>query len=600
MTKHYDVAILGGGMAGLTLARHLLLETDKTILLLERRSEIPPPRQKVGESTVQVGGYYISKVLDLEEHLLSEHFLKYNLRFCWKSAGRSNTGFEDYALSFIRPLSNVASYQLNRNALERELLSLNLTAERFTLQLAAASLDVDLAPSATEGPHKVTFRHHDATREVSATWVVDTTGRARTLARKLEMKRPNPIRNASFYWWVEGLVDVGKLTELSSREMRKRPERAALGHLPLWLSTNHFCDEGVWCWVIPLQGKTSLGIVYDPEVVAHDDVFSVEKATRWLCERFPLFARDLPQRKVLDQGGFKSYSYDCVQTINPARWAMSGDAGRFSDPLYSPGSDLIAIYNTLIVDAIRTDDAQELSKKCTVHEQLMRAMYSAYLPSYTMTYNTLGDQEVFSLKYVWELSIYFGFYVFPFINDFFTDRRFVAGFLRAFSRLGAINPGMHKLLSGYYQWKKVHAKPPLEPIYFDFTDISTLCAAEQTFYKVGIDTAAAKKVLAEQLQHLEELARFVAIHIAGVVTGDETLVTNRAAIEEIDVTQLDFDVAAIHALQARHAEKTETYTWPFNPFVMERFHQETRMSEAMEKNEMPEMQEMQEMQEMAQ
>ena len=87
-SNHYDVVIIGAGLAGLSLARQLQLESDKKILLIERRREIPPRRQKVGEATVQLSGYYFSKVLDLEEHLLREHFMKYNLRFCWKSAGR--------------------------------------------------------------------------------------------------------------------------------------------------------------------------------------------------------------------------------------------------------------------------------------------------------------------------------------------------------------------------------------------------------------------------------------------------------------------------------------------------------------------------------
>ena len=70
--ERYDVVILGAGLAGLTLARHLLLDTERTVLLLERRDEVPPPRQKVGESTVQLAGYYLSKVLDLEEYLLTD------------------------------------------------------------------------------------------------------------------------------------------------------------------------------------------------------------------------------------------------------------------------------------------------------------------------------------------------------------------------------------------------------------------------------------------------------------------------------------------------------------------------------------------------
>src|SRR5437773_11624336 len=90
----YDVAILGAGIAGLTLARQLLMYSDKKVLLLEKRPHIPPERQKVGESNVQVQGYYLSKILDMEEHLLREHFLKYNLRFYWPTPGKPNRSEE--------------------------------------------------------------------------------------------------------------------------------------------------------------------------------------------------------------------------------------------------------------------------------------------------------------------------------------------------------------------------------------------------------------------------------------------------------------------------------------------------------------------------
>ena len=71
-TQHYDVVIIGAGLAGLSLARQLLLNSDKTILLLEKRTAIPMALQKYGEATVQLSGYYFSKVLDLEEHLLRD------------------------------------------------------------------------------------------------------------------------------------------------------------------------------------------------------------------------------------------------------------------------------------------------------------------------------------------------------------------------------------------------------------------------------------------------------------------------------------------------------------------------------------------------
>ena len=72
--REVDVLIIGAGLAGLTLARQLLLaRPEMNILMLDRQAEIPSPKQKVGEATVQVSGYYYSRVLEMEEHLLREH-----------------------------------------------------------------------------------------------------------------------------------------------------------------------------------------------------------------------------------------------------------------------------------------------------------------------------------------------------------------------------------------------------------------------------------------------------------------------------------------------------------------------------------------------
>ncbi len=572
--EHYDVVILGGGLAGLSLARHLLLDTERTILMVERRDEIPPPSQKVGESSVQLAGYYFSKVLDLEEYLLHEQLMKYNLRFYWKSAGRDNDGFEDYCHSYIRPFSNIASYQLDRNTFEAELLRRNREDPRFTLHTSTRGLEVELAEGG-EGPHSVSFRVGESETRVSADWVVDTTGRGKFLARRMGTNRRNSIDHGSFWWWVEGLVDIDKLTGLSRKEARMRPERTQVGHLPFFLATNHFCDEGLWFWVIPLRGKTSLGLVYDNAVVSHKDVFSVEKATRWVCERFPLFARDLPHRKVVDHGGLKSFSHDCAQTISSGRWALAGEAGRFTDPLYSPGSDLISIYNTLIVDAIETGDAQELRQKAPLYENLMRAVYQAYIPTYTTSYDALGDQETFSLKYTWELTVYFAGYVFPFINNLFTNRRFILAFMRLFMQLGPINQGVQRLLSAYYQWKKVHGAPPAEPQHFDFTEIGTLREAEKTFYKVGVEVDEAKRILAAQVDNLREMARFIAAHVASVVLDDRRVLTNRRFVQGIDIPGLHFDPDGWRRRWAECAESDdEPWEWSFDPFVMDRFHAE--------------------------
>src|SRR5260370_25403551 len=116
-----------------------------------------------------------------------------------------------------------------------------------------------------------------------------------------------------------------------------------------------------------------------------------------VCPECPLFERDLPHRKILDEGRFFDFSYDAQQTISPERWAMTGEAGRFSDPLYSPGSDLISIYNTLIVDAIESPP-EDLERKCKVHEVVMRVIYEAFVASYAVIDDFLGDRQALPLK----------------------------------------------------------------------------------------------------------------------------------------------------------------------------------------------------------
>jgi len=577
----YDVAILGGGLAGLTLARHLLLETERTVLLVEKRAEIPPERQKVGESLVQLAGHYFGKVLDLEEYLLTDHFLKYNLRFHWRgsgTAGADGSGFEDYHQSFIRTVSNVASYQLDRNRTEAELLRRNRESPRFELALGASELEVELAGD--DAPHRLAFETGDGRREVAARWFVDTTGRNRYLARRMDLARSNLIDHGSFFWWVDGLIDVERLSDQTPRERRLDPRRRLQGHLPAWLATNHFAGEGFWFWVIPLRGKTSLGLVFDKATIDPSDVFSVEKATAWISKRFPLLARDLPHRKVLDFGGFRSFSYDCVQTISAERWALTGESGRFSDPLYSPGSDLIAIHNTLIVAAIETEDPDELASRCRQSEQLMRSVYGAYVPSYADCYDALGDQEVFSLKYVWELSIYFAFYVFPFLNELLTDRRFGLAFLRLFSRLGPTNRGLQRFLSDFYRWKRDSShEAPAGPVLFDFTEVGTLRRAEATFYRIGVSVEEAKRELARQVENLEELARFLVAHAASVVLGEPRVRTDRGFVEGIDLAAIRFDpedfalrwAACEERNRSVPSSESEPYAWSFDPTVLDRF-----------------------------
>ena len=576
---HYDVVVIGAGLAGLSLARQLLLANDSiTILQIDKRQQVPQAGQKVGEATVQVSGYYFSKVLELEEYLLREHFLKYNLRFYWKTAGMDNSRWESFSQSYIRGVSNVPTYQLNRNAIESELLRRNeLEADQYVFHNHALNADVVLSEDGS--PHTVTYTRGGKTHTATARWVVDAAGRAHVIQKKRQLERTNNIRHGSSFMWVEGLLNFEYLTDSTHKQIRLNPQRSHTGHLPFWLATNHFCEEGLWFWVIPLQGITSLGLVYDNRLIRPEDVNDPQRLVRWVCEHFPLFARDLPKRKILHWAGYRDQSFDCAQTIDRNHWALVGEAGRWTDPLYSPGGDVIAIYNTLVTDSILTADQEELDAKMPLYEQLEKAVYAAYVPSFAISYDCLGDQEVYSLKYTWELTIYFAFYVFPFINDLFTDRRFLVSFLKVFQKLGRVNLSLQTFLSAYYQWKKSNREPRTAPIFYDFYESGGLGVAEKTFYNIGVSVEEARTILDRQLENCRYLARYTAAHVYALVVDEPALLWNRPFLEQLDLERLSFDPEHMRAEYATYSHCADRYQWPagWNPEAAFRFNTPRRV-----------------------
>lgn len=576
--RAYDVVIVGAGLAGLALAQQLHLAAPGLRLLMVDRRGMPPARQKVGEATVQVSGYYYSRVLELEEYLLRHHFMKYNLRFYWPADG-VGASFEAYHQSYIRSLSNIATYQLDRNTMEAELLRRCRERAAFSFEAPVSGLEVEL--SEDDAAHHVRFVTEGGEAvDARARWVVDASGRGRLLARRLDLARESPIRHGSSFAWVEGLVDIEKLTRLTPREIRLKRERASLGHLPQFLATNHFCGEGFWFWVIPLHGITSLGLVYDRERVPRAEVATPEALVDWVCRRFPMFADDLRQRRIVDHGGLADFAHDASQTLSERRFALVGEACRFSDPLYSPGGDLISLYNTLVTDAILTPDAATLARKVRLYESLARAFYEGYVPSYAVSYDTLGDQEAFSLRYVWELSVYFAFYVFPFINDLFTDPTFATGWLRRFGQLGPLNRGLHRFLKGYYDWKKTQPREPGgEPIFLDFMESGHLRAAEQTFYKMGLGSEESRRVLDQQLASLDELARSIVAGLTHVVTGDRRALSSDFVLG-LDFETLEFDPQALGRRVAAVPPGAPEHRFERDPVCLKRFHAALREAAA--------------------
>ncbi|MFO1298325.1 MAG: tryptophan 7-halogenase [Rubrivivax sp.] len=113
----HDVLIMGGGLAGLTLALQLRQRfADIDIVVLERRRHpVPLARHKVGESTVEIGAHYFAEVLGLKEHLERSQLRKFGFRFFFSEGQRDLASVVELGAS--RPLPFPA-YQIDRGLFE--------------------------------------------------------------------------------------------------------------------------------------------------------------------------------------------------------------------------------------------------------------------------------------------------------------------------------------------------------------------------------------------------------------------------------------------------------------------------------------------------
>lgn len=413
-----DVAIIGGGLAGLTLALQLQQEMPDLDLVVLERNTLPPPlaSHKVGESTVEIGAHYLADTLGLDELLEHTQLRKFGLRLFFGSGIHDDLSKADeLGASKLLP---AISYQIDRGRLEGDLLDI---ARQRGISVMDNCVVREASISDNGGRHEARTSRQGEEGTIRCRWLVDAGSRAAILKRRLGIGKPCDHRIASAWFRLDKAISVDDWSD--SEPWKRQCNRSRR------LSTNHLMGSGYWAWIIPLAGdRTSVGLVADPDIHPLSSYNSFDKFASWLSLHQPTLASEVLDARdtLMDFRFSKNLSQDSQQVWSRDRWALTGESGLFADPFYSPGSDFIGISNTFISDMIRRErcDAQ-FPIHAAVYQQMYMSFYGSTMSLYEHQYPGFGDTRLMVVKTTWDYAYYWSVLTWLYFRNVMTDIEFI-------------------------------------------------------------------------------------------------------------------------------------------------------------------------------
>jgi flavin-dependent dehydrogenase len=496
-TTCFDVAILGGGLAGGCLARQLHQEAPHLkVLVVEKRAHpVPEAAFKVGESSVEIGAHYFQKRLGLEPHLRAEQLEKLGLRYFFSNG--DNLDITQRVELGPPRFPPVPSFQLDRGRFENMLLRTNAALGVTVLDgWRVQSIELD-----ARTVHRVCLAGPERTREIAARWVVDASGRAGLLKRQLGLVRPSTHGANAAWWRVNSRVKIDDWSDDSAW-------RARVSSGLRWQSTVHLMGTGYWVWLIPLgSGSHSFGIVADADLHPFVRINRFERALDWLREFEPQCAAVMEANasQLEDFLALQHFAHGCARVVSGDRWALIGEAGVFTDPFYSPGSDFIAMGNDYATDLIvRESQGEDILARADAFNTTYLRLFEAFIRLYDGQYPIMGSAQVMTAKVSWDNACYWAVTALLFFKRRLRQPGFMASIDPLMRRFFILHARMQQF---FIAWYRADAGTHYAPASPNVVDLEFLRLWQAGLTDEPVDDGHLKRQLAENIAVLEAFAR---------------------------------------------------------------------------------------------
>jgi flavin-dependent dehydrogenase len=328
-----NVAILGAGPAGASLAAHLLEarpEADSRVgaaaeVTLFDGGERPP--LIVGESLVPAVIPFLAR-LGIEEEVASYSIHKPGALFRFSHEEVHSFRFDD-----VPGATTSYAYNVPRDRLDASIRDAALRAGAHFVP-RHARLESDAGGRVRLSQKSLA----DAGLSRQPDFIVDAGGRGRQLARLLDLPT------------VEG--------ERRDTALHAHLEGVGLIH-PNDIHTDRL--EHGWSWRIPLPGRVSVGLVMDSAVLREFGADVEEQFDAYLRYDPMLSDWGATAKRITPVLRYTNYQLRTTRGVGP-NWALLGDAFGFIDPVFSSGL-LIALTGALDLSrAIRDGSERALQR----------------------------------------------------------------------------------------------------------------------------------------------------------------------------------------------------------------------------------------------